>query len=44
MAAESPQANLIRQLEERLLRPEVRVSADQVGDLLADDFIEFGTS
>jgi hypothetical protein len=44
MAAECPQAHLIRQLEERLLLPEVRMSADQVGDLLSDDFMEFGAS
>jgi len=37
-------AELLRELEERLLRPEVRSSADQVSSLIADDFIEFGSS
>jgi hypothetical protein len=41
---EPPEADLLRQLEEQLLRPEVRSSAEQVGRLLADDFIEFGSS
>ena len=36
--------DLLRQLEEQLLRPEVRSSAEQVGRLLADDFVEFGSS
>jgi len=31
-------------LEEDLLKPEVRKSADRVGRLLADEFIEFGSS
>ena len=44
MATEPPEADLLRQLEEHLLRPEVRSSAEQVGRLLADDFIEFGSS
>ena len=44
MAAEPPEADLLRQLEEQLLRPDVRGSAEQVGRLLADDFIEFGSS
>jgi len=35
---------LIRHLEEELLRPEIRRSADQVSRLLADEFIEFGSS
>ena len=35
---------LLRHLEEQLLKPEVRTSADRVGYLLADDFIEFGSS
>ncbi len=33
-----------RRLEERLLQPDVRKSAQAVADLLADDFIEFGSS
>ena len=35
---------LLRQLEERLLQPEARKSAEAVGDLLADRFVEFGCS
>jgi GNAT superfamily N-acetyltransferase len=35
---------LLRYLEEQLLKPEVRTSADRVGYLLADDFVEFGSS
>jgi hypothetical protein len=34
----------IRELEERLLDPAVRASAEEVGLLLADDFLEFGSS
>jgi len=44
MESESPQTTLIRQLEERLLKPEVRKSARDVADLLADELIEFGSS
>jgi hypothetical protein len=36
--------DLFRDLEERLLRPEVRCSPDEAGKLLATDFIEFGSS
>ena len=32
------------QLEQRLLQPEVRKSTDDIVTLLADDFIEFGSS
>jgi hypothetical protein len=35
---------LPRSLEEQLLKPEVRGSSDEVGYLLADEFIEFGSS
>jgi hypothetical protein len=35
---------LLRKLEEDLFKPEVRRSAERVNDLLADDFIEFGSS
>ena len=35
---------MLRRLEEGLLKPEVRHSPGQVGDLLSDDFIEFGSS
>lgn len=38
------QEEILRRLEERLLQPEVRQSAEAVADLLADDFIEFGSS
>ena len=34
----------LRHLEERLLQPEVRRSAEEVAALLADDFVEFGSS
>jgi hypothetical protein len=34
----------LRGLEEDLLKPEFRRSPDRVGYLLADDFIEFGSS
>jgi hypothetical protein len=37
-------SNLFRDLEERLLHPEVRRSPDEAGKLLAADFIEFGSS
>lgn len=37
-------AQLIRSLEERLLQPEVRRSAKEVAALLADDFVEVGSS
>ena len=33
-----------RELEERLLHPEVRSSGDELSRLLTDDFIEFGSS
>lgn len=35
---------LIQQLEERLLQPDVRRSTQTLNDLLADEFIEFGSS
>jgi len=35
---------LIRRLEEELLKPEIRRSANLVSRLLADEFIEFGSS
>ena len=34
----------LRDLEERLLLPRVRASPDEVAALLADEFIEFGSS
>ncbi|MDZ8261681.1 nuclear transport factor 2 family protein [Nostoc sp. ChiQUE01b] len=36
--------SLFRELEERLLQPDVRKSAKDIMDLLADEFIEFGSS
>ena len=44
MKAKCSQEALLRQLEERLLQPDVRKSAQEVADLLADEFIEFGSS
>jgi hypothetical protein len=44
MATEPPEEDLLRRLEEELLKPEVRRSAKQVGRLLAEDFIEIGSS
>jgi hypothetical protein len=44
MEIEVSEARLLRELEERLLQPSVRASADQVAALLADEFIEFGSS
>ena len=41
---EPSQQDLVRQLEERLMQPEVRRSAQDVAELLADEFIEFGSS
>lgn len=40
----SADAQLIRSLEERLLQSEVRRSAREVAALLADDFVEVGSS
>jgi len=34
----------LKTLEETLLRPEVRTSAESLSELLADDFVEFGSS
>jgi hypothetical protein len=42
-AAPTVEAQL-RHLEEQLLRPEVRASVERVTALLADDFVEFGSS
>jgi hypothetical protein len=44
MEADLDTADLLRSLEERLLKPETRRSVDQVSDLLADEFVEFGSS
>jgi hypothetical protein len=40
----STEIALLRNLEEELLKPEVRRSADRLSYLLADEFIEFGSS
>lgn len=34
----------LKQLEERLLKPEIRTSPEKLGELLADDFFEIGSS
>jgi hypothetical protein len=44
MGTRTQESQLLRSLEEDLLRPEVRRSADLVGRLLADDFLEIGSS
>ncbi|MEH2199318.1 nuclear transport factor 2 family protein [Nostoc sp.] len=44
MKADYVEESLLRELEERLLQPDVRKSAKDVMDLLADEFIEFGSS
>ena len=35
---------LIEALEQELLQPEVRMSEDRLNELIADDFVEIGTS
>lgn len=40
----SAEAQALRDLEERLLLPSVRASPDEVATLLADEFVEFGSS
>jgi len=44
MSIPPAEATLLRRFEEGLLKPEVRHSPGQVGDLLSDDFVEFGSS
>jgi hypothetical protein len=44
MTVPPAEAALLRRLEEELLNPEFRRSPDQVGALLSDDFVEFGSS
>jgi len=41
---EQETADLLRSLEEQLLQPNTRRSADKLCNLLADDFVEFGSS
>lgn len=44
MSADNPLLDLFRDLEQKLHRPEIRRSPDAVRALLADEFIEFGSS
>jgi len=44
MEADRTLATLLRELEERLLCSDVRRSPTAVGELLADEFVEFGSS
>ena len=44
MEVESKEAAHFRSLEEQLLQPEIRKNSERLGDLLADEFIEFGSS
>lgn len=39
-----PVADMLRRLEHRLLQPQVRKSATALQELLADEFVEFGSS
>ncbi len=34
----------LKELEEKLLKPEIRTSPDELNKLLADDFFEYGSS
>jgi hypothetical protein len=44
MEVKAAEAQALRDLEERLLLPSVRASPDEVATLLADEFIEFGST
>jgi hypothetical protein len=44
MKPESTDAELIRQLEEKLLTASGRTSTEAIAELLADEFVEFGSS
>jgi hypothetical protein len=44
MEPDPAEARLLCELEQQLMRPSVRASPDQVARLLADEFIEFGSS
>jgi hypothetical protein len=44
MQADPSLEDHLRQLEEHLLQPNVRKSAEEVSELLADEFMEFGSS
>lgn len=37
-------ATIVRELEERLLQPDVRHSVKHLAELLSDEFVEFGSS
>ncbi|MFD9627269.1 nuclear transport factor 2 family protein [Peribacillus muralis] len=44
MASEFSLKEQLRQLEEKLLKPEIRTSQKELNQLLADNFFEFGSS
>jgi hypothetical protein len=44
MESESSLKENLRQLEEMLLKPEIRTSQKELNNLLADNFFEFGSS
>jgi hypothetical protein len=44
MELEAAEGQALRDLEERLLLPSVRASPNEVATLLADEFVEFGSS
>ncbi len=44
MQTEKSLKNLILQLEEKLLQPNIRKSSNEIEQLLADDFMEIGCS
>jgi len=44
MRKQNTEAETIRKLEEQLLKPSVRGSAQDISVLLADEFIEYGSS
>jgi hypothetical protein len=44
MPTDETDAATIKELEEHLLRPEFRCSAEWVAELLAEEFVEFGSS
>ncbi|MBS1167972.1 MAG: hypothetical protein H6R00_3997 [Proteobacteria bacterium] len=44
MTADNPDATFFRSLEQKLHRPDIRRSRDAVRALLADAFVEFGSS
>ncbi|MDO7485773.1 DUF4440 domain-containing protein [Peribacillus frigoritolerans] len=44
MESESSLKEHLHQLEEKLLKPEIRTSQKELNNLLADNFFEFGSS